>query len=403
MWRQAIAPVAATVRRRLSVVVTVAAILFLGASVGSQAQNSGPIKIGLAGGLTGSQSFLGQAQREGVVLAADQLNASGGINGRKIDIISEDDQFDPSRAAAIAQRFISQDRVDAIIAGTNTGTALVYAKACEAAKVPLIVSFASDDRITQGKQWSFAVDTGVKEDMQAIVAFASQHFKHAALTYDDDAYGQAARDYTLAELKLTSIAPSVVVAMPDGGLDYGPQIARLQSAAADVVLAGNGGSNVAQMAKNMVQVGYQPLVLGPASLAFTSMIEIGGTAVEHKVWFTDTIDNSNPKFVTFAKAFEARYHETPQTGFELLAYDSMEILAKAIQQAGGVDKNAVQATLDNIHYAGVSGKAGTDISFPAATHRRPGAGITWRWVNKGKFANVPPSMLANPAALAGKR
>ncbi|TAM59981.1 ABC transporter substrate-binding protein [bacterium] len=393
---------AATLRRHLAVVTAIAMLAFLGMGTASQAQETSPIRIGLAGGLTGSQSFLGQAQREGVLLAADQINAKGGINGRKIDIISEDDQFDPSRAAAIAQRFISQDHVDAIIAGTNTGTALVYAKVCEAAKVPLVVSFASDDRITQGKQWSFAVDTGVREDMEAIVAFATQHFKRIALTYDDDAYGQAARDFTLTELKSTPITPIIVASLPDGSLDYGPQVSRLQAAAAQVVLAGDGGSNVAQMAKNMVQIGYRPLVIGPASLAFKSMIDIGGSAVDGKVWFTDTIDSSNPRFQSFAKAFAAKYHETPETGFEPLAYDSMGVLAKAIQQAGSTDKNAVQAALSKTQYAGASGKVGTEISFPASTHRRPGAGITWRWVSQGKFANVPSSLIANPGTLAGK-
>ena len=403
MRTQAIDQAAATVRRRLSVIaIGAATVLLLGAGWGSRGQDTQPIKIGLAGGLTGSQSFLGQAQQEGVMLAVDQINAKGGIAGRRIDVVSEDDQFDPSRAAAIAQRLISQDHVDAIIAGTNTGTALVYAKVCEAAKVPLIVSFASDDRITQNKQWAFAVDTGVKEDMQAIVAFAKQHFQRIAISYDDDAYGQAARDFTLAEFKSLNMASLALVAMPDGSLDYGPQIARLQATNAQIIVAGDGGSNVAQMAKNMVQIGYEPLVMGPASLAFASMIDIGGVAVEHKVWFTDSIDSSNPAFATFAKAFEAKYHQKPQTGFEPLAYDSMGILAKAVKQAGSVDKGEVQKALTSIHYAGASGKAGTDIYFPAATHRRPGGGINWRWVNNGKFENVPANLLANPTALAGK-
>ena len=94
---------------------------------------------------TGKRS---RTQREGVMLAVDEINAAGGINGQQIEVIVEDEANDPSRMAEIAQRFVTRDNVDAIIGGTNDGTAQVLAQVAEQAEVPLIIPFANGDQIT---------------------------------------------------------------------------------------------------------------------------------------------------------------------------------------------------------------------------------------------------------------
>lgn len=359
------------------------------APVSLQAQDNEPFKIGLSGALTGGDAILGQTQREGAQLAVDEINAAGGIKGRPIELIVEDEANDPSRMAEIAQRFVTRDAVDAIVGGTNDGTAQVLAQVAEQAEVPLIVPFANGDQITRDRKWSFQVDVASTTFVEAIIARATQEFQKVGLVYDDNAFGQANRDFALEDLKALNIEPVAVVPIPDVGRDYTPQLTQFQNAGADVIVASISGTNAAQLRKDMVRLGYEPLILGPNSLAFQSMIDVGQEFVEEKVQFLDLIDESKPAVQEFQKKMQAAYGKPATSGFELLGYDAVMILAHALTQ-GGDDKNKVREALETLtDYEAVSGKAGSTISYSADNHRRASpADLVWRQVKGGKFTNL---------------
>lgn len=355
-----------------------------------KAQEGEPIRVGLSGALTGGDAVLGQTQREGVQLAVDEINAAGGVDGRKIELIVEDEANDPSRMAEIAQRFVSRDAVDAIIGGTNDGTAQVLAQVAEQAEVPLIIPFANGDQITKGRIWSFQVDVASTTFVQTIVDRAVADFKKIGIVYDDNAFGQANRDFALEDLKAANVEPVAVVPIPDVGRDYTPQLTQFQSAGADVIIANISGTNAAQLRKDMVRLGYEPLIIGPNSLAFQTMIDVGSEFVEEKVQFLDLIDESKPEVQAFQEKMMAAYNKAATSGFELLGYDAMMILAEALKQGGG-DKAKVREALEGLSgYSAVSGKAGSTISYSPDDHRRASsADLVWRHVKGGKFANAP--------------
>lgn len=367
----------------------VAAVLAVG-SAQLSAQENEPIKIGLSGALTGGDAVLGQTQREGVMLAVDEINAAGGINGRPIEVIVEDEANDPSRMAEIAQRFVTRDQVDAIIGGTNDGTAQVLAQVAEQAEVPLIVPFANGDQITRGKEWSFQVDVASTTFVQKLVDRALAEFEKIGIVYDDNAFGQANRDFALEDLKEVNAEPVAVVPIPDVGRDYTPQLTQFQNAGADVIIANISGTNAAQLRKDMVRLGYEPLIIGPNSLAFQTMIDVGGDFVEEKVQFLDLIDESKPEVQEFQKKMMDKYQKPATSGFELLGYDAMMILAHALKQ-GGDDKSKVRDALESLSgYVAVSGKQGSTISYSPEDHRRASPeDLVWRHVEDGKFANAP--------------
>ena len=366
-----------------------AAVLAAG-SAQLSAQENDPIKIGLSGALTGGDAILGQTQREGVMLAIDEINAAGGINGRQIEAIVEDEANDPSRMAEIAQRFVTRDQVDAIIGGTNDGTAQVLAQVAEQAEVPLIIPFANGDQITRDRRWSFQVDVASTTFVQKLVDRALAEFKKIGIVYDDNAFGQANRDFALADLKEANAEPVAVVPIPDVGRDYTPQLTQFQNAGADVIIANISGTNAAQLRKDMVRLGYEPLIIGPNSLAFQTMIDVGGDFVEEKVQFLDLIDESKPEVQEFQKKMMDEYQKPATSGFELLGYDAMMIMAHALRQ-GGDDKNKVRDALESLSgYVAVSGKQGSTIAYSAEDHRRASPeDLVWRHVKDGKFANAP--------------
>lgn len=368
--------------------VFVAAVAFAASTAPLRAQDE-PYKIGLSGALTGGDAILGQTQREGVELAVDEINAKGGINGRTVELIVEDEANDPSRMAEIAQRFITRDSVDAIIGGTNDGTAQVLAQVAEQAEVPLIIPFANGDQITKGRKWSFQVDVASTTFVDAISERAAKEFEKIGIIYDDNAFGQADRDFALEDLKALNIEPVAVIPIPDVGRDYTPQLTQFQKGGAEVLIAPISGTNAAQLRKDMVRLGYEPLILGPNSLAFQTMIDVGKEFVEEKVQFLDLIDATKPAVQEFQGKMQAAYQRPATSGFELLGYDAMMILAYALEKGEG-DKSKVREALEGLSgYEAVSGKAGSTISYSAEDHRRASpADLVWRMVKGGEFTNV---------------
>lgn len=348
------------------------------------------IKLGLSGALTGGDAILGTTQRQGVQLAVEEINGAGGINGQKIELIIEDEANEPSRMAEIAQKFITRDQVDAILGGTNDGTAQVLAQTAEEAQVPLIIPFANGDQITRGKKWSFQVDVASTAFVQGIVTFATKHFERIGIVYDDNAFGQADRDFALEDLEAVNVEPVAVISIPDEGRDFSAQISRFGDADAEVLIAPVSGTNAAQLRKDMTRLNIQPLLAGPNSLAFQSMIDVGGRFVEDGVVFEDVIDETKPAVEEFQKKFKAKYDHEATSGFELLGYDAMKIMAFALKQAGGPDKEKVRTEIENLSgYTAVSGKRGSTISYSPDDHRRANPqDLVWRWVEGGEFANA---------------
>jgi branched-chain amino acid transport system substrate-binding protein len=355
-----------------------------------EAQETEPLKIGLSGALTGGDAILGQTQREGVMLAVDEINGAGGIDGRQIEVIVEDEANDPSRMAEIAQRFVTRDTVDAIIGGTNDGTAQVLAQVAEQAEVPLVIPFANGDQITRGRKWSFQVDVASTTFVQTIVDRATSEFEKIGIVYDDNAFGQANRNFALEDFEELGKEPVAVVPIPDVGRDYTPQLKQFQDAGAEVLIANISGTNAAQLRKDMVRVGYEPLILGPNSLAFQSMIDVGAEFVEEKIHLLDLIDETKPEVQEFQEKMKAKYEKPATSGFELLGYDAMMILAHALREGGG-DKQKVRQALEGLtDYKAVSGKSGSTISYSPDDHRRASpADLVWRMVKDGKFTNAP--------------
>lgn len=363
---------------------------------GGSGDGGGPIKIGLSGALTGGDAILGQTQREGVQLAVDEINNAGGIAGRKIQLVTEDEANDPSRMAQIAQKFVTQDKVAAILGGTNDGTAQVLAKVAESAKVPLVVPFANGDQITQDKKYSFQVDVASTAFVRAAMELMTEKYDKIAIAYDNNAFGQADRDFALEDLEELGKESVAEVSMPNEAGDYTAQLAKLRASGAEALFTPMGGTNVAQLRKDMKRAGYEPDIYGPNSLAFQSMIEIGGPLVEKSVRLHDVIDESKPEVAEFQQAFREKYGKDATSGFELLGYDAMKILAEGLKQgvtADGIDREKIRAGIEGLKdYTAVSGKAGSTISYSADEHRRPSPDdLALRWVENGKFANAPAS------------
>src|SRR5260370_21452132 len=146
--------------KRIALSLTVIAALLAGfacerrGGVGGD-NDTGPIKVGYYGDLSGRTSNFGQSTKNGVMMAADEINRAGGINGRQIQILSEDDEGRPEKAATVVTKLIDQDKVIALLGEVASGNSLAAAPKAQAAKVAMISPSSTNPSVTQVGDYNF--------------------------------------------------------------------------------------------------------------------------------------------------------------------------------------------------------------------------------------------------------
>ncbi|GAB7389354.1 ABC transporter substrate-binding protein [Bacillaceae bacterium] len=323
--------------------------------------------IGLSGALTGGSSALGQPQLHAVQLAIEEINNSGGINGAKIRLISEDDQANPTKGVTIAQKFVTKDNVDAFIGPTNSSVALAMAPVFEKAQVPAIMAIPTNDDVTKGKKWIFQIDATSKTQAEFFASYVAKKKMKVGIIHDTTSWGEANKKFAIEELKKLGIEPVAVESLTVGKNDYTPQLLNLKKAGAEILVAGLLGPEAAVVSKNAKQINYTVPIVGPNALAQSSLIELGKKDVEGMV-FTSIVDPEKPEFKKFQESFNKKFGYIPETDWAPLGYDAVYILKKAFEVAGH-DKEKIREALENLNnYVGVSGKAGSTISFKPDDH-----------------------------------
>src|SRR6266571_3867495 len=152
----------------------------------STAAGSGDILVGEYGSMTGPQATFGQSTHNGIMMAADEINAAGGINGRKIKVLSEDDQSKQEEAANAVTKLISQNNVLAILGEVASSASLAAAPICQSNKVPMITPSSTNEEVTKKGDYIFRVcfiDNYQGENMAKYVA-QQLHIKRAAILTD---------------------------------------------------------------------------------------------------------------------------------------------------------------------------------------------------------------------------
>ena len=176
-----------------------------------------PIKIGMSGPFTGGSSSMGVSMRDGVRLAVDEINAAGGVIGRKIELIERDDEAKNERGVQIAQELINKEKVVATVGFINTGVALAAQRFYQDAKIPVMNNVATGSLITQqfkDQPENFIFRNAASDNIQAPMiveeAVGRRGFKKVAILADSTNYGQLGRADLEKALDLKGIKPVTV-------------------------------------------------------------------------------------------------------------------------------------------------------------------------------------------------
>jgi branched-chain amino acid transport system substrate-binding protein len=339
----------------------------------------GPIKIGLSGPYTGGSSAMGVSMRDGVRLAASEINANGGVLGRQIQLVERDDEAKNEVGAQVAQELIEKEEVVATLGFINTGVALAAQRFYQEAEIPVFNNVATGTVITNqfpspdyDANYVFrnsAYDT-LQAGMMVDEALGRGH-KSIAILADSTNYGQLGREDIEKALDAKGMKPVTVEKFNIKDVDMTAQLLKAQQANADVILAYGIGPELAQITNGMAKLGWRvPMITSwPASMqSFIDIAGANGNGVIMPQTFIE--DETLPKRKAFLENYYKTYGvtkiPTPVAGAQ--GYDSMYLMAAAIAQAGSTEGPAIREALEDLQ-APVEGVVTTYTKpFTAADH-----------------------------------
>jgi branched-chain amino acid transport system substrate-binding protein len=347
--------------RRLAAVLTL--ILPIGALVsctgGGGAGDANEIVVGEYGSLTGSTATFGKSTHEGVMLATEQLNAAGGINGKKVRIIVEDDQSKPEEAATAVTKLINQDKVVALIGEVASSRTLAAAPIAQSNKIPMITPSSTNPKVTQVGDYIFRVCflDSFQGALAARFVGNTLKLKRAAILYDvKNDYSVGLRGFFTDELKKLGGEIVAEQSYSEGDSDFRAQLTQLKAAKPEIIYVPGYYTEAGTIARQSRDLGMTVPLLGGDGWESPKLFEIGGEALNGSYYSNHySVDDPSPLIQRFVKEYQAKYGTVPDS-LAALGYDAANILFEAIKRAGTTDGPKLRdAIAQTTNFAAVTG------------------------------------------------
>ena len=317
------------------------------------------IPIGVYAALTGSEAAFGQATVQGVKLAAEEINNTGGVFGRKIRLIIEDDTGRAEEAASVVTKLITRDGVIGVIGENSSNQSLAAAPICQAAKVPMISPSSTNPNVTKKGDFIFRVCFTDPYQGKALAIFVRNNLGVANVGILKD----NKNDYSvgLAEFfssAFTQLGGKIVAeqSYSGGDTEFRPQLTAIKSAKPQVLFIPGFYTDVGQIAIQARDLGISIPMVGGDGWDSPTVIAIGGKAVDG-CYFSDHyfVVEPRPAVERFVGEIRKRYGCNPDAN-AALGYDALRIFAAAIQRSGSLDRKAIRDQIASTReYQGVSG------------------------------------------------
>jgi branched-chain amino acid transport system substrate-binding protein len=330
--------------------VALAAVTFAALSFTSCSDKSGnTIKIGGIAPLSGGVAVYGLECTDGVNLAVAEINAAGGILGKQVEYIVEDDEGDPAKSVNAYTKLTTQKGVGLIIGSLTSGCSIAVTSTAQAQGVVQIAPAATAVSLTDAGNYIFRAC--YTDPFQGKIGgkFAAENLglKKAAILYDiGNDYSVGLMENFVAEF--TSLGGEVVAteSYMTNDVDFNAQLTKIKSAQPDVVYLPDYYGTVALIAKQLRAQGIECPIVGADG--WDGLVEDAGDEVVGGYYSNHyAADSTDPAVVKFIEGFKAKYNGRIPNAFAALGYDSMYMLKNAIEAAGTTDPAAVRDALEN--------------------------------------------------------
>jgi branched-chain amino acid transport system substrate-binding protein len=329
------------------------------------APNRTTIKIGYFGDLTGPTFNFGQSAINGVLMAASEVNQAGGVNGRQIDVVIEDDKGSPEEAARLTAKLIDEDKVFAIIGGGTSGNSRAAAPKAQASHIPLISPSSTDPAVTQTGNYIFRTCFVDSFQGEVMANFAANTLKaqKAAIIYDfNSPYSKGLTDYF--KLSFARLGGAIVSEQTytQGDADFKGQLSTIRSAEPDVIYIPGYYGDVTLIAKQARMIGITQPLLGADGWDAPELWQLGGDALNGAFITTHySPDDPSPAIQSFVELYKQRYGNLLPDAHAALGYDAARLLFDAIARTGSTDGDKLREALAQTkNFVGVTGLISMD-------------------------------------------
>lgn len=342
-----------------------------GSQQAAQPAEGKPIKIGQIIPITGEAAESGKYQKQGAELAVEQINAAGGVKGRKLVLVQEDDKTTNPGAVAALQKLLEDKEIPAIIGSIRSTQVQAMLPTINEAKIPVMIGGTNYGLTHSGSQWVFRFRPHDGMSAKVIAKFVVEDLKlkKVAVVHATDAFGNGGRDMVVAALKELGVEPVLVQGYNNGEKDFTAVISAIkQSGAEGLITYMTYSTDLGILAKQIKQQGLKITWVGSPSITAIDGRKLAGDALYGTYGVTDFHIDASPKSKEFAAAYKAKYGQDPDL-YAAWTYDAVTVLAEAMKRAPDLKPESIrQAILSIKGFQGAEGEYNFDANGDGLDH-----------------------------------
>ena len=329
---------------------TISLVLALAFCLGSAVAMAENIKVGIVLPLTGEQAKFGEIEKRSFLMAAEEINAKGGVKGNKLELLFEDDTGKPDVGRSATEKLISQEKVSIITGGYSSSVTAAATAVAQQFKVPFLVTTGSADKITEsGYDYVFRINPPASEYPAAVVTFLQEVVKPktAVILFENSLFGQSSSKEFEEDCQKLGIKVLLKEGYNKGAIDFKPMLTKVRATNPDLVYMVSYVMDAALLMRQAKELDFNPrlFVGGGAGFTLPEFHKNAGDAAEFvysaTLWVETVV---YPGAMDYFKKYQAKYKEdTEYHGAE--AYASMYVVADALKRAKSITPKDVRDAL----------------------------------------------------------
>ncbi len=313
-------------------------------------QSGTPIKLGQVIPLTGDAAESGRYQRWGAELAIEEVNAAGGVKGRSLQLVVEDDKTSNPGAVAALQRLLEDQEIRAVLGSIRSTQVQAMLPTINEAGVPVAIGGTNYGLTHSGSKWVFRFRPHDGFSAEVIAKFTVQDLAKTkiAIIHSNDAFGQGGRELLLSALAKLSVTPLLVQGVNNHEKDFTAVLTALKHSGADTLITYLAFTpDVGILAKQLRQLGIALTWVGSPSVTASDARRLAGEALHGSYAVTDFHLEASPRAKAYAAAFKAKFGQDPDI-YSSWTYDAVHVLAAAMTRAKDLEPESVRQAILSI-------------------------------------------------------
>jgi branched-chain amino acid transport system substrate-binding protein len=352
-----------------------------------------PIRIGASMSVTGTYAKPGTYQKQGYDVCIDELNAKGGLLGRKVELVIYDDQSNPATAVRLYEKLITEDKVDAVMGPYSSAVSEAVANVTEKYKKVMVAPLAATTSIfRKGRKYIFMIISPAEVYLEGLMDMAAKRgLKTVAIINEDTLFPKASASGTAEAAKKRGLQVVLQEAYPKGNTDFSALLVKIKAANPDVIAAGTYFDDAVAITRQMKELNVNPkmfgLTVGGDLPEFYDLLKQNAEYIYGSTQWDDSLPYPGQK--EFLAAYKSKFKQEPAY-HTAAGYAGCHTYAEAVKRAGTLDADKVREQLLKMEIKTAFGEYKVDADGFQVAHKM----VMLQWQD-GKRVVVWPDDLAS--------